>query len=299
MATIDHGRARLILSCLVLGIVVAACGGSAPQAKTTGPLRPSQILSAPAGLIAGGAPQADGTLWLLAGSTEAKTLQRLNLVTGRVMQIVPVGADADSLVESSTGLLAVGYANVSGSVEFRNGSSGALLGAVTVDAPVKAIGSGNGTTFYVLSGTSTESSVNVVSSIGAAEPPSLGVALNTIALAVGPNDDQLYLLESSGSVVDTPLSAKAGQKLASAGFFVGRSPVQLALSGDGSTLFVLKGIQSDMNVGVFNTQTEQQLDVLPAPANSVGVLVSIDVTHIYVLVGTPTLGNLQVYPVGR
>jgi hypothetical protein len=239
-------------------------------------------------------------MWLVAGSPTAKTLQEINLLTGTIVKVVPIGADADSVVESPTGLLAVGYSGTSGPVEFRSGSSGSLIHAVTVGAPVKAIAPGSdGTTFFVLSGTSTETSVNVVSTTGSTEPPSTGVSLNTIALAVGTNDDQLYLLESSGSVAVTPLGLPAGQTPANGSFFVGTEPERLALSADGSLLFVLKGSRDGSNIAVFNAATGQQRKVLPAPADSVDVLTSIDSTHIYVLVGTPTVGNIQVYPVGR
>jgi hypothetical protein len=239
-------------------------------------------------------------MWLIAGSATAKTLEEINLLSGNILKVVPVGASADSVVESPTGLLAVGYSSANGPVEFRSGSSGSLTHAVTVGAPVKAIASGSdGTTVYVLSGTGTETSVNVVSTTGAAEPASIGVSLSTIALAVGTHDDQLYLLESSGSVVVTPLGVPAGQTPANASFFVGTEPERLALSADGSLMFVLKAAGAGSNIGVFNAATGQQRKVLPAPANSVDVLTSIDSTHIYVLVGTPTVGNIQVYPVGR
>jgi len=278
-------------------IVAAACGGPSHPA-TVEQAKPSQIFPAPAGLIAGGGPQPNGTMWLLAGSTTARNLQDINLLTGKIEKIVPIGADADSIVESSDGFLAVGHSSTSGLVEFRDGSSGALLSSVAVGAPVKAIADGaDGTTFYVLNGTATETSVNTVSSTGAAEPPSVGVALNTIAMAVGA-DNQLYLLNDLGSVTDMPLATATKKPTASSNFFVGDGALQLALSPDRSTLFVLKGTGNAMNVGVFSVETERQLRVLPAPANGVDLLVSIDGSHIYVLVGTPTVGNIQVYQVG-
>ena len=147
----------------------------------------------------GGTPQTNGTMWLLAGSPTAKTLQEINLVSGKIGHIVPVGADADSLVESSTGILAVGYSGASGPIEFRDSVSGALLHSVTVGTPVKELSAGaDGTTFYALVGTPTEISVTTVSSAGAIEPPTFGVAVDTVSLAVSSTNDQLYLLESSG-----------------------------------------------------------------------------------------------------
>jgi hypothetical protein len=282
---------------LVVAVSAAACS-TAPPAKRA-KILPAQILPAPAGLIAGGDPQANGTMWLVAGSATAKTLQEINLVSGTIEKIVPIGAKADSVVESPTGVLAVGYSAANGPVEFRSGTSGSLLHAVTVGAPVKAVASGSdGTTFFVLSGNSSETSVNTVSATGAAEPPSIGVSLSTIAVAVGTGDDQLYLLQSSGSVVVTPLGVPAGQTPASGSFFVGNDPHQLALSADGSLLFVLKGSESSPNIGIFNAATGQVRKVLPAPANSVDLVTAIDNAHIYVMIGTAAVGNIQVFPVG-
>ena len=261
---------------------------------------PAQILPAPAGLIGAGDPQANGTMWLLAGSSTAKTLQEINLVSGTIEKIVPIGANADSVVESPTGVVAVGYSSANGAVEFRSGTLGSVVRTVSVGAPVKAIASGgDGTTFYVLSGTTSETSVNDVSSTaGAVEPPSIGVSLDTIAFVVGAGDDELYLLQSSGSVIITPLGVATGQTAANGSFFVGADPRQLALSADGSLLFVLKGPRSRPNIGVFNAATGQVRKVLPAPANSVDLVTAIDNAHIYVMVGTTVVGNIQVFPVG-
>lgn len=261
---------------------------------------PAQILPTPAGLIGGGDPQANGTMWLLAGSSTAKTLQEINLVSGTIEKILPIGANADSVVESPTGVVAVGYSSANGPVEFRSGTSGSLVHTVTVGAPVKTIASGSdGTTFYVLSATSSTASVTSVNSAaGAAELPGIGVPVNTIAIAVGAGDDELYLLQDSGSVTVTPLGVAAGQTAANGSFFVGADPQQLALSADGSLLFVLKGSRSSPNIGVFNAATGQVRKVLPAPANSVDLVTAIDSAHIYVMVGTAAVGNIQVFPVG-
>ena len=75
--------------------------------------------------------------------------------------------------------------------------------------------------------------------------------------------------------------------------------MQFALSPDGSTVSVLKGAGDTINVGVFNAANERQLRVLPAPAHGVTVVTSIDGAQFYVLVGTPTIGNIQVYPVAQ
>jgi hypothetical protein len=281
---------------VALATVLAACGGPVHRAPKA-PVKPGQIIPGPAGLLAGGNPQANGTMWVVAGPGAAQNLQQVDLVSGQINKIVPLGTEADSVVESTSGTLAVGYADPGGKVEFRDGSSGALVSSVNVGAPVKAIAEGpTASTFYVLNGTATTTSVTTVSSTGSAEPPSIGVASNTVALAA--NLDQLYLLNDLGSVTELSLST-SGQPTANGSFFVGDGALRLALSPNGTSLFVLKSTGSAMNVGVFNVATEEQGQVIPAPANGVGLAVSIDGAHVYVLVGTPTLGNIQVFPVGK
>jgi hypothetical protein len=283
----------------LVALVAAACSHTTAPTKLP-PLNPNQILAAPAALIAGTVPQANGSMWLLAGAPTAMTVQQIDLVTGKIALIVPISANAVSLAESSTGVLAVGYNTPTGLVEFRNGTTGAVVSTLTVGAPVKDIAAGSdGTTFFVLDGSATVTTVNVISSTHAAVPPAIGVSLDATAVALGPNDGQLYVLERSGSVDDITLGTDGAETGTNVNFPVGPSPAQMALSGDGSTLFVLKGAGSDMNVGVFNVGTERQTKVLPAPTNSVNVQVSLDATQIYVLVGTPTVGNIQVYPVDQ
>jgi WD40 repeat protein len=250
-------------------------------------------------LIGVGAPQPNGTLWVLAGTPADKTLQEINLLSGKVQRIVPVAGGASTLAQSLTGTLAVGYGDSDGTVEFRDGSTGSLLSLVTVGAPVKDISAqGDTSTFFVLDGTTSVTTVNAVNSAGQAVPPAIGVALDTVALAATPDGSQIYLLEHSGFVTDA--TVHTGKiKSASSSFFAGKDAVQLALSDDGSNLYVLKSISSGANIGIFNVSTEEQTGVIPAPAHSTGLVGSIDGTHIYVLVGTPTVGNVQVFPIDR
>jgi Tol biopolymer transport system component len=78
---------------------------------------------------------------------------------------------------------------------------------------------------------------------------------------------------------------------------VGHDPIAVAVSTSGSTLYVLNTVGAGANVGVIDVATEAQTKVLPAPADSVAVQVSPDGGSLYVVVGTPTVGNVQVYAI--
>jgi hypothetical protein len=238
-------------------------------------------------------------MWILAGSATDKTLQEINLLSGKVQRIVPVAGGAVTVAQSLTGMLAVGFGDPDGTIEFRDGTSGAVLGLVTVGAPVKDLSAqGDTSSFLVLDGTATRTTLNAVVSSGQEIPPAIGVALDTVALAASPNGSEAYLLERSGTVTEVPL--RSGKiKAATSTFFAGDSSIQLAISDDGSTLYVLKAINGGANIGVFNLNTEEQTKVLPAPAHSKGLVLSIDGSRVYIFVGTATVGNVQVFPVDR
>ncbi len=278
----------------MLAVAAVACGTTKPSPSVQP--RPTIIPTTPE-LISGGEPQTNGTMWVLAGSAGAKTIQEISLASDARLEVVPVNADASAIAATSDGTLAVGYADSAGTVELRSASTGALEQTLGVGQPVKCIAAeGETDTFFVLDGTGSATTVNPLSTSGRSGG-AIGVELDSVALAVAPDGSNMYLLQSSGSVVDYPIQS-GGTRLASSSFFGGVGAIGLALSGDGSTLFVLKKVKGGDNVGVFNVTTEEQKKVLAAPAGSVDVIPSLDGAHLYLLVGTPTVGNIQVIPVG-
>jgi len=54
-------------------------------------------------VLGGAQPQPNGLMWLLAGSSTAKTLQELNVTTGKIALIVPESASAVSVAQLSSG----------------------------------------------------------------------------------------------------------------------------------------------------------------------------------------------------
>jgi DNA-binding beta-propeller fold protein YncE len=279
------------------GLVVVACGG--PSAPHAGGVQPARIIATTSALLGAGLPQTNGSLWLLAGGSGDKTLQQLNLVSGNVEHIVPVEGTAQFIAQSPDGTLAVGDNDGHGTVHFRDPASGAILSTVTVGAPIKDITADGGAgQFFVLDGTATATTVNLVAVGNKGVIGAIGVAQDSVALVASPDGSQLYILSASGSVSVVP-NAPGTNNTATTTFPVGTDTTQIALSGDGSTLFVLSTENQVGDVDVVNVATERRSKILPAPSDSVNLAVSLDGTQIYVLVASPTVGNIQVFPVGR
>ena len=289
-----------MLAIITAGSFLAACGGGSSGGTTTtagatNEVRPTRTFPGPAGLSDSGEPQPDGFMWLLARPGGSANIQQLNLTTGSIGQIIPETSGADSISQSSSGVVGVGVATArTGALELRNGASGALVASVPIGAPVKDVYAGaDGTTFYVLNGTTSSASVTLVNSGTDRTSASVPVPLDTVAIAVDPSGQNLFALGSGGKVDQITVGSAA----VTASYPVGHDPIALAVSTSGSTLFVLNSVGSGANVGVIDVATEAQARVLPAPADAVAVQVSPDGGSLYVAVGTPTVGNIQVYAI--
>jgi DNA-binding beta-propeller fold protein YncE len=234
-------------------------------------------------------------MWLLAESKGDATLQELNLTSGKIQTVVPESTAAHALAQSPSGVVAVGVATgFTGAVELHNGSSGALIATVAVGASVKGLAAGaDGSTLYVLNGTGTSSSVTLVNLQTDTTSASVPVPLATVGIAVQPTGQDLYALTAGGTVDEV----NVGNGSVVGRFSVGPGPLQLAISSSGSTLFVLKRAGSGTNVGVIRLATERQQRAIAAPADCIDIQLSANGRQLYDVVGTPTYGNVQVFPV--
>ncbi len=168
------------------------------------------------------------------------------------------------------------------------------MATVPIGAPVKDVYAGaDGTTFYVLNGNNSSSSVTLVNSETDKTSASVPVPLDTVAIAVDPSGQNLFALGSQGKVNQITIGSGA----VAADYPVGQHPIALAVSTSGSALYVLNNVGGGANVGVIDVATESQTKVLPAPAGAVAVQVSPDGGSLYVAVGTPTVGNVQVFAI--
>ncbi len=252
------------------------------------------IVPAPAGAIAETPPQANGTVWVLASGGAGRNIQEIDVTNSKVLGIVPVSSSATALTQFSTGVLALGLATSgTGAAELRDGSSGALLGTVAIGAPVKALAAGaDGATLYVLDGTPNSASVSIVDTKTDTITTTVPAPLDSIGVAVSPDQTNLFLLRSAGQVAEVQT---AGGKQASASFSVGPGPIAESVSPDGKTLYVLKRAGGGTNVAVVEISTERVLRVLPAPANGVDVEVAPNGPSLYLLDATAGHGNIQVF----
>lgn len=66
----------------------------------------------------------------------------------------------------------------------------------------------------------------------------------------------------------------------------------MAVNPIGTGLYALKGQGTVRNVAVSSISTERVTEVLPAPANSIQLLISHD-GSLYFVVGTSAMGNVQ------
>lgn len=292
----------------VLGIVLvtltaatlAACSGGrgAPQPQQTrAASKPRQIFPAPKNLLAAAEPQPNGTLWALAGDSASKGLYDISLANGDVVGSISVSNAARSVTESLSGVvglaLGTGETGGTGALELFNGNTGDVAKTVPLGAPARDVVVGSdGATFYVLNGTSRSASVTVVDSENGAVQGTVPVPLNTVSIAPDAEGSGLYVLQPNGQVSQI---AVAGGKIMSS-FPVGSAARSLTLSPDGGTLYVLKDADPGTNVAEVDLATESVGKVLPAPAHCLQILVSADGSELYQLVGTPTYGNIQVFP---
>jgi hypothetical protein len=295
------GPTGAVVAGIAASSVLAACSGGTPTAGSPVVAKKAdRVISAPAGLQAGGEPQPSGFMWVLAGSGATKTIDQLTLGSGsagKVQRILPVSVSASTLAESSSGLVALGLATATtGAVTFLNGATGTQTGTTPLGAPVLDLVAGaDGSTFYALNGTATSMSVSVVSSLSNQVTSTVPVPLDTVSIAIQPNQQNILALEPSGKLLE--IGVASGRVISQ--FSVGTGAHSVALSNDGSSLYVLKDAGGAFNVGVIDLATERQVKALPAPANTVGVQVSLDGSLVYDLVGTPRYGNIQMFATGR
>jgi DNA-binding beta-propeller fold protein YncE len=229
----------------------------------------------------------------LAGNPSARTLQQIDIVSHAHLTVLAAPASATAVAETATGVLGLGLASPNGgAVQLRSSATGALLQTVAVSAPVVALAAGTtGAALFVLEATATAANVIVLDSATGHVLRRVPVPLLAVAVTPGPAQTTVWVLQPDGLVDQVGL----GNGTLMTQFSIGNSGRALALSPDGSTLYVLKGRGSIRNVAVVDLATESVLRVLPAPLGAVGLVLSPDGSTLYDLVGTAAMGNIQAF----
>jgi DNA-binding beta-propeller fold protein YncE len=291
-------RTTVLIGLTVAALILAACSGISHPAKANGAaavsMVPQRILRAPARLISATHPRGNGSIWMLAGKS-SKGLFKMDSSTGRLMGSVSVSDAAHSVAETSTGVLGVALGTAgSGALELLT-RTGKVTRTVPLPAPARQVVVGSdGTTFYVLTGTVTTASVTIVSSRAGRVLGSVPMPSDAVSVVPDVPRTTLYALEGNGFVDQVDITG--GKMIAKFKTATKDDTAQsIALSPDGSTLYVLKTADGESNVADVDVATEAVRKVLPAPSHCVGVLVSSGGGQLYDLVGTATYGNIQVF----
>jgi hypothetical protein len=297
-ATAGAGRAAAAAALMSAAVALAGCGHGGAQAGSSASVvakvMPERIVRAPKSLVAAAEPQANGSMWVLAGKPSTGLFE-VNSSSGQAAASMSVANTAHSVAESSAGVigLALGTSRA-GALQLLDGRTGKATGTVALPAPARQVVAGrDGTTFYVLTGWATSASVTIVNSRTGAVHGSVPVPADTVSVAPDVQQASLYALEKTGLVDE--ISVPGGQ--ITARFKVGGTGRSIALNPAGDTLYVLKGTTDVANVAVVKVSTESVSRVLPAPSHCHGLFVSASGSQLYEVVGTPGYGNIQVFAV--
>jgi DNA-binding beta-propeller fold protein YncE len=291
--------ASAVIGVLTAASLAACSSGGSTTGSTSGQptqpatVKPRQIFAEPKNLLSAGQPQPNGTLWALAGDAASKGLFDINLSDGAGIGSVSVSSAARSVTESLSGVIGLALGgSKAGALELLDGSTGKVTGTIPLGAPARDVIVGsNGATFYVLDGTAKSASVTIVNSQTGGVQGTIPMPLNTVSIAPDSLGISVYALQPDGQV--SQVAVAGGQIMTS--FATGQGARSIALSPDGSTLYVLRNAGHDANVAKVSIATESVQRVLPAPANSLQVLVSADGHELYQLVSTSSYGNIQVF----
>ena len=289
-------RTALKLSLIIAaGALLAACSSSSPSAaphKIHKKTVSVKVIPAPKALLSAAPPQPDGSAWVLSGTSTAKTITDIDLSNGKTISAVGIDPNADSLAESSTGILVVGIATTkTGAVQLLNSSTGAMETTIPVGAPVKDLAFGsNGTTLYVLNGNTTSESITTIDTATKKVGNTFGTSLGTISISTDPSQSAIWGLGANGTVNEQGLPNGG---VAITAFPTGNPGISITTSPTNGTVYVLKGTPAGSNIAVISPVTDAIETVLPAAAGSIALATSVNGRTLYDFVGTPSVGNIQ------
>jgi dTDP-glucose pyrophosphorylase len=285
--------ALVVASALVLELH----GRHMTPSSTTLTSAPLSAVAGPKAELDATAPSAQGDSWVLTSTATGSNLQSINVNTGKVTEIIPTPLHSRAVAQSEGGALGLGEGtDTSGAVEFLRAPAATPTGVVAVSGPVISLAAGvDGVTFYALEQVHANRAVAVINSLTHKVSATLPMPSDAVSIAVDPGQSQIYALGSGGL---TSIVSIATGKVTSQ-FPTGAAGRFLAISPDGSTLYVLDGSPILDNVAVVDVATEAIVRYLPAPQYTTAIAPSIDDSTLADFVGTPSMGNVQLFRTGR
>lgn len=272
-------------------------GHRVPRAAAGALTRPVSVVPGPRGIVSATAPGAAGQSWVLTATPSASNLQLENVSTGSISDIVATPLHSHTVAQAVGGPMGLGEGvGHAGTVEFLRAGSSKPLGVVAVSGPVTSLVAGaDGVTFYALEDVGANRAVAVIDSSALKVTASLPMPSDAVAIAVDPGQSQIFALGSGG--LTSIISITTGKVISQ--FPTGASGRALAISPDGSTLYVLDGSPVLENVAVVDVATQSIVRYLPAPRYTAAIAASIDNSTLADFVGTPSMGNVQLFRTGR
>ncbi|MHB8318854.1 MAG: YncE family protein [Acidimicrobiales bacterium] len=278
------------IATLIVAVALAGCGGAVTSAPA---VKPVAIYPAPAGMLAGGAPQPSGAMWVLAGPASSRAAYEMNLLNGQLVNHFPVSSNAQTVAQLPDGPVLIGISTAtSGAIQVFNSQTLQMTATWPLPGPILQLRAGQGGAYALVQVGRTES-IEQFSATGTLLR-TLPVPSDTVAITADPVNAKAYVLEANGvvSTVNAAGQTTTVYKVSASGRDIVSDPTT-------KQLFILKGITALSNISVVSIQTQSTIGVLPAPANCVGIQISSDGSQLYALVGSPNIGNVQVFTLPR
>lgn len=273
---------------LPLAAGLAACGG-ATTTVVQRPITPVAIYPTPPALTDAADPEPTGGVWLLAGPRAARVVVELDLIDGRIVERIAVPSPADTITQIPDGPILVAVPGATAStVEVIDPETGRVSTAWRLPGSVISLRAGP-TATWVLIGLGRAKALLHVGPDGRVTQV-VRVAADAAAIATDPVGEQVYVAERDGTI-DTI----SGTGRVTTSFTVGGSLRGIVADPTDRRLLVLRHADGTLAVDVVDLDTQGIDSVLPAPASCTGLFVGENGAGLYMLVGTDTVGNVQLF----
>lgn len=284
----------LVAICGVMG--VSGCGlGATPVAQPAPPAHPGQIAQiypTPAGTEDGTAPETNGSVWVLAGSSAQGALYPLLLTHKTVGTKVTVAATTNQVVMfPPSGPLVTSEDGSHPGLVWRSVATGKPSGPrVPLAGPVEDLASGStGQHLYAVVDTGKAADVVMVAAQSQKVVAAWTVPETTVSVCAAPSGQDVYTLTGQGHVTEWSVARHD----AVSQFAAGRSGEDLTINPAGTVLYVLKGRGAVRNIAEVSIATESVIRVIAAPAAARRLVMAPNGRSLYAIVGTGTYGNVQ------
>ena len=270
--------------------VVASDGVASTSVQVKVSLLPSAV-SAPVSWATGSGSNPAGVVVIpgrgvYVANTGSNTVSVFDPVTGAVVNTIPVGGSPTAMVGSADGT-SVWVANASSNTVSRiNTTTNAVVANTPVGSTPRALALNGSTLWVANSGNNTVSRVNTTTNtvVGSA----IGVGRAPYGIAVSQDGSQVYVTNRDGNSVtriSTTTNAVVGTITD-----IGPGPVAVAATAGRAYTVNYNGNY----VAVFDTVTNQGVNMIPVGVNATSVAISPDASVMYVTNANDTVSAIDI-----